>query len=106
MQSMTDYLIDTNVLLRSLQPDDPLYDQVRSALLSLRRRGHRLCYTSQNLAEFWNVCTRPATARGGFGLTVAETERRVRLIERRFLLLADSETVHRVWRRLLVRHKE
>jgi predicted nucleic acid-binding protein len=98
------YLADSNVLLRLPQRQDPLHSLVRSAVRTLRSRGDRLCYTSQVLSEFWNVCTRPITARGGFGLTVAETDRRVRLIERRFTLLFDTPAVHIEWRRLLVTH--
>jgi predicted nucleic acid-binding protein len=65
-------------------------------------RGDRFCYTSQILGEFWNVSTRPGAARGGFGLSVVETDRRLRLIERRYLLLEDTPGVHVEWRRLLV----
>ncbi len=56
------------------------------------------------MGEFWNVCTRPATARGGFDLGVAETDRRVRVIERFYSLLSDTPAVHTEWRRLLVLH--
>jgi hypothetical protein len=35
---------------------------------------------------------------------VSETDRRVRLIERRFTLLPDSLAVHLEWRRLLTQH--
>jgi predicted nucleic acid-binding protein len=95
-------LADSNVLLRLFHRNDPLHAVVRSAIHTLRARGDRLCYTSQFLGEFWNVCTRPVTARGGFGLTVAETDRRMRRLERRFILLPDTPLVHQQWRGLLV----
>jgi predicted nucleic acid-binding protein len=98
------YLTDSNVLLRLFHRSDPLHALVRNAVRTLRARGDRLCYTSQVLGEFWNVCTRPVTARGGFGLTVAETDRRVRRLERRFTFLPDSPEVHHEWRSLLVPH--
>lgn len=98
------YLADANILLRLPQRADPLHAVVRAALRTLRLRGDRPCYTSQILGEFWNVCTRPASARGGFGLQVREADRRARLIERNFLLLPDNPTVHAEWRRLLVAH--
>lgn len=97
-------LADSNVLLRLFHRSDPLHALVRSAIHTLRARGDRLCYTSQVLSEFWNVCTRPVTARGGFGLTVAETDRRVQRLERRFTLLPDTPLVHQQWRDLLVAH--
>jgi predicted nucleic acid-binding protein len=98
------YLVDSNVLLRLLQRGDPLHALVRAALRTLRSRGDGLCYTSQILGEFWNVCTRPASARGGFGLPVPEADRRARLIERHYALLPDSLAVHTEWRGLLVAH--
>jgi predicted nucleic acid-binding protein len=62
-----------------------------------------LCFTSQNLAEFRNVCTRPV-AQNGYGLAIAETDRRAQLIERGLTLLPDTERIHAEWRRLVVIH--
>lgn len=56
------------------------------------------------LAEFWVVCTRPITARGGYGLTPAQTEQKARIIERYYHLLPDSFATHQEWRRLIVAH--
>jgi predicted nucleic acid-binding protein len=97
------YLTDTNILVRVSQREDPSYGMIRAALSSLRAAGARLCFTPQNLAEFWNVCTRPAP-QNGYGLSIAETDRRAELIESRFSLLPDTEQVHTVWRRLVVVH--
>jgi predicted nucleic acid-binding protein len=73
------------------------------ALRALVGRGVRLCYTSQTLGEFWNACTRPFD-KNGFGLSVAETDRLARVIERDFEFLPDSREVHDRWRSLLVVH--
>ena len=97
------YLADTNILLRLQDPKSPDYLVVRSALEVLWERGERLYFTSQNLAEFWNVCTRPK-ANNGFGLTTLETDQRAKLIESKFSLLPDNEQVHLEWRRLVVQH--
>jgi predicted nucleic acid-binding protein len=97
------HLTDTNILLRVSQRNDPDYDLILSAVRSLRASGATLWYTSQNLAEFWNVCTRPAR-QNGYGMTVAETNRRAELIERGFTLLPDDPRVHTEWRRLVVAH--
>jgi len=97
-------LVDSNVLLRPPQRNDPTHPDVRNALRTLRAQGNDLHYTSQVLGEFWNVSTRPATARGGFGLSTTEAERRVRLIEREFRLLPDHPRVHQEWRRLVTTH--
>src|ERR1700731_2038795 len=66
-------------------------------------RAVRLCYTSQTLGEFWNASTRPFD-KNGFGLSVAETDRLARVIERDFDFLPDSREVHDRWRSLLVVH--
>jgi predicted nucleic acid-binding protein len=95
------YLIDTNILLRLLQPLDLDYAAVRSALENLRSQGAKLYFTLQNLAEFWNVCTRPVE-RNGFGLSVSETDRRACLIEAAFTLAAGSGREYPDWRRLVV----
>ncbi len=47
--------------------------------------------------------TRPVH-RNGFGLTVTEAEREVRVIEPGMSLLSDSEAVYREWRRIVVQH--
>jgi len=67
-------------------------------------RGDEICCAPQNIVELWNVSTRPATARGGFGLTTAETDRRVRLIERVFTILEETPAVYLEWRRLVVNY--
>jgi len=96
-------LIDTNILLRFVEPNDPEYGLVRKAIRTLTESGETLCYAAQNLAEFWNVCTRPRVS-NGLGLTPAETDVRATVIESRFRLLPDNERVHREWRRLVVVH--
>ncbi len=98
------YLLDSNILLRVVRPADPHHVLVRTALQKLRTQGERRYYLSQNLIEFWNVCTRPTTARGGFGLSLTETDRAAKLIERLFTLLPDDPAIHLKWRQLIVRH--
>ncbi len=99
------YIADTNVLLRFISPSDPNHILVRDAIYSLLLKGEEVCYTSQNLGEFWNVCTRPTTARSGFGLSIEETNQRAQVIERYFTFLPDSEAVHTEWRRLVVDYR-
>lgn len=97
-------LLDSNILLRISRRVDPHYKDIRSALLSYRRRAIRLCYTSQTLGEFWNVSTRPKN-QNGFGLSIAETDLTAQEIERDFEFLPDSQAVHDRWRSLLVKYE-
>ncbi len=95
------YLVDTNILLRLTQPDSPEHGIVRECTDLLWAQGADLFYTSQNLAEFWNVCTRP-TDRNGFGFSIAEADERARQIEAKLSFAPDSEATHREWRRIVV----
>lgn len=94
-------LVDSNILIRWVQPADPDYPLVEAALAVLAESGAILCYTSQNLAEFWNASTRPME-RNGYGLSPAEADRRARRFESQLRFLPDSLAVHEEWRKLLV----
>ncbi len=98
------YLIDTNVFLRLVSKTDPDRSASLNALQKLIASKETLHYTTQVLAEFWVVCTRPATARGGYGLSSAKAEQKIKLIERYCELLADSAATHQEWKRLVVTH--
>lgn len=62
-------LVDTNVLIRSVQKSHPACRAARRALVTLYREGHELFLATQNVAEFWNVCTRPVDV-NGLGLSI------------------------------------
>jgi predicted nucleic acid-binding protein len=95
------YLIDSNVFLRAAKRNDPDRRLALEAIRKLRANNEDLCYTTQVLVEFWNVCTRPTRARGGLGLSIQMTERKARLIEKRFRLVTESLATHQEWRRLV-----
>src|SRR2546422_1000534 len=98
------YLADTNILLRFLLLNDPAYPAIRQAVRTLKGRGEQIVTTPQNMAEFWNVCTRPITVRGGLGLSVEATEMRLRLLERHFPVLPDSPAIYEKWKELVLAH--
>ena len=52
-------LIDTNVLLRSVQPSHPMHGPAVRTVAALIRDGEAVLITPQIVAEFWNVATRP-----------------------------------------------
>ena len=94
-------LVDTNILLRSVQKSHPACRVARQALVSPYRGEHSLCLTSQNVAEFWNVCTRPIDV-NGLGLSIEGTDRYTNQLEKFFTILPDSSQVFQTWRRLVV----
>jgi hypothetical protein len=98
----TAYLVDSNVLLRWVKPDDRDYPLVVSAIDATLKGGAVFCYTSQNVAEFWNTCTR-SLDRNGYGLSPQEADLRARCFEDKLRLLPDSLAVHHEWRKLLLR---
>ncbi len=103
MASAPDYLIDTNVLLRLSRYNDSQQPLIRDALNILNRQGAELYFSLQNIAEFWNVSTRPIE-RNGYGLSIAETASQVGIIEHNMTLLPDNDLVYSIWRQLMSTH--
>ncbi len=97
-------LADSGILLRLFDLTDPRHAAAQGAVRALLIQGHELVTAAQNIAEFWNVCTRPDTARGGFGLSLVETELRLQRLERDFALLPELPTTYAIWRGLVVAH--
>lgn len=93
-------MIDTNILLRISRQNDPRHQLVGNALEELVEQGSEACFSLQNIAEFWNVCTRPAE-RNGYGLSIAETGQRVEYIERTMTFLPCNDRVYSIWRQLV-----
>jgi predicted nucleic acid-binding protein len=98
------YLLDTGILVRIPHRTDPLNGEVRSAIRALAGAGHRFITTRQNIAEFWNVCTRPASARGGLGLSVADVSHRLRVLERFVTVLGEPHSAYQRWKALVRKH--
>lgn len=82
----------------------PQHTTVLTAIRKLRSGGDILGNTPQVLSEFWNVCTRPATSRGGFGFSIEQTSRKADVIAKHFRLLPDSVATFNEWRKLVVDH--
>ncbi len=67
------WLADTNILLRWLQPEGSDFPIVVRGIRRVECTGATLCFTGQNMAEFWNVLTRPVD-RNGYGISPAEAD--------------------------------
>ena len=62
-------LLGTGILLRAFDASSSEYRQIRQDLRALVTRQERLVVALQNVAEFWNVSTRPID-KNGYGLSV------------------------------------
>jgi predicted nucleic acid-binding protein len=92
-------LLDTNILLRLLQPRTLQAQSARSAIDRLRLQNHALQITSQNLVEFWAVATRPAS-KNGLGFSVEEAMVEMANFKRLFPLLPEAP-LQSEWERLV-----
>ena len=99
------YLIDTNVLLRSVQTHHPQYAAVERSLSVLRTRKESLYVTTQNFVEFWAVATRPPGRENGFGMSLDLATKELTTLVELFPLLPESNRVFEEWRRLVTVYK-
>ena len=60
------YLLDTGILLRLVNAQDAQHGMIQLAVRALIAQQESLHIATQNVAEFWNVATRPV-ANNGFG---------------------------------------
>jgi predicted nucleic acid-binding protein len=82
-------LLDTNVLLRRVQPSHPGHALAVEGVARLLAAGEAVHFTLQNIAEFWNVATRP-TEHNGLGFSAAVALAEVDKIEAALELLPDT----------------
>ncbi|MBL9166688.1 MAG: type II toxin-antitoxin system VapC family toxin [Verrucomicrobiales bacterium] len=93
-------LVDTNILLRSIQPTDPLFGITLSALQILGRLTDRLAVVPQNLVEFWAVATRPR-ANNGLGLGPGEAAVEIEKILSAFQLFPETPLIFGEWMKIV-----
>ncbi|MCA1636295.1 MAG: PIN domain-containing protein [Acidobacteria bacterium] len=98
------YLVDTNILLRSVQPSHPMHVDAAGAVGKLSTQGEQLLIVPQNLIEFWAVATRP-TESNGLGLSVDEAARELVRLKSLFPLLHDTAAIFPEWEGLVSRHQ-
>jgi predicted nucleic acid-binding protein len=87
------FLIDTNILLRSVDVNHPMYSDATNAIRILRARGEILHLTPQNMIEFWNVYTRPLE-RNGLGRITSDADVQLNQLEVLFTLLPDEPAIY------------
>lgn len=96
-------LVDTNILLRSVQPAHPMHPVAIQAVEFLLARGEPLFISIQNVAEFWNSATRPIVY-NGLGFTLERARSEVARLEDFFEVLSESKHSYTVWKELLMTH--
>jgi len=94
------FLVDTNVLLRSAEPDHIMYGDAVGATSLLLGQGEKLYIAPQNLIEFWNVYTRPIN-RNGLGRTVAAAKAEIDRLKSLFPIIDDLPAIYPEWERLV-----
>jgi predicted nucleic acid-binding protein len=94
-------LVDSNILLRSMQPHHPHCTFAENAIAALRLRNETLCLAPQNLIEFWSVATRPENE-NGLGMTPAMAAEEVAKMLRLFRLLPAVPEAFQKWQQLVV----
>ncbi len=97
-------LVDTNILVRILQPHHPLFHPADRAIAKLRTHGHRLHLMPQNLIELWAVMTRPTDV-NGLGMNFAEARAELDRLERFFTVLPETPALYSAWKRLMGVHE-
>jgi predicted nucleic acid-binding protein len=94
---------DSNLLVHLTNSASQEHLVAGQAVIALEDRGAELLYTSQNLAEFWNVCTRDGPS--GLGLTTEETAGRVAMIEVQFGFMPETAAAEWIFKELLIRYR-
>lgn len=97
---MLRYLVDTNVLLRTVSKTAARYHAAREGIATLLARGDEIVLAPQVLIEFWSVATRP-TEVNGFGWTTEATRDELVALLAQFPLLSETSAVFHEWLRLV-----
>lgn len=94
---MANYLLDTNVVLRLVDRNDPAHEPCQQAVERLLLQGDEVCLASQVLVEFWVVATRPAGQDNGLGWEPAQAKNTVDELAGLFPLLPDPHGLFDRW---------
>jgi predicted nucleic acid-binding protein len=89
--------------LRLSRHKDANYQIVTGAVEWPNEQKAKLYFSLQNIAEFWNVSTRPMEG-NGHGLSTLETDTLLKSIERTMTFLPDNAQVYSIWRQLVSTH--
>lgn len=94
---MSSYLLDTNVVLRLVDRDDPAHEPCQQTVERLLLQGHEVCLASQVLVEFWVVATRPTGGQNGLGWEPQAARSAIDHLAGLFPLLPDPHGLFDEW---------
>jgi predicted nucleic acid-binding protein len=96
-------LLDTNIMLRSVEPNHPMHNIADAAVGTLLGNQETIVLVSQNLYEFWVVGTRP-TAQNGLGFTSAQAQAELNRFKNQFNVYDDTPAVRTTWEQLVAKY--
>lgn len=93
------YLVDTNVLLRYCDQDNPDHALCVRAIRGLVAQGDDVCLCAQILIEHWSVATRPPSV-NGLGLEPDEADRQLAVATLALPCLPEPPDMAERWRKV------
>lgn len=97
-------LIDSNILVRYANRNDPQFAQVDLLIHKLYSEGTQICIVPQNIYEFWVVATRPIV-NNGLDLSITEVAHAKQHFTQLFQFLPDHPRLYHEWERLVVHYQ-
>ena len=97
-------LVDSNILCRLANRDDPQHEAAKKAVELCLQRGEELLLTPQAQREFWVVATRPRE-KNGLGLSSIQASQYLKDFEQFSSFVPDTPAVHQNWQRLVAQYQ-
>ena len=96
-------LLDTNILARWANHDDPDYSGTLAVVSSCRKRDRGLFVAAQTVQEFWVVATRTVKT-NGLGMSPSRVDKFLTHFLRSFPRIDDPPSLFEHWRKLVNAH--
>ena len=97
---MTQYLLDTNILLRAADTSSATYSLANNLITQIVETANECVIIPQVLIEFWVVATRPLDV-NGLGWTPAQATNYVNDLLDNFTLIAETPDIFPLWFQLV-----
>ncbi len=93
---MTQYLLDTNILLRSADKSSAFHTLANNAITQIIQDDNECVITAQILIEFWVVATRPLEV-NGLGWSPLQTKNYIYDLLDNFTLIPETKDIFTNW---------